>query len=289
MPRRDEREVRAEQAGDEDREDEGVHEVHARPHGTPARERPLEDQVHQLRSDERDREADRVADHEPHAGEQVVDERVADVGLEQRDGEDREPDDVRQVAGLAVGAREEDPEEVEDDRRDEDVRRPVVRLPDQEPGSHRERDAHHRRVRLAHVLAAQRRIRAVVDDLAGAVDEEEGEIRAGRDEHDERVERDLPEQERPVVGEEVAERLADERCRAGARVEPADEAAGERCARHVVGFQIREPHHDGPTGSSKVPRARRLPLRSISSGSIGSARPAGPKSTVPPVAGSKVE
>ena len=92
-----------------------------------------------------------------------------------------------------------------------------------------------------------------------------------------------------MVGEEVAERLADGGRGAAARVEPADEAAGDRGASHVVGFQIREPHHEGPTGSSKFPRARRWPRPSISSGSIGKGRPAGPKRTVPPEAGSKVE
>jgi hypothetical protein len=39
----------------------------------------------------------------------------------------------------------------------------------------------------------------------------------------------------------------------------------------------------------KFPFARRKPCASIDSGSIGSGRPAGPKVTVPPVAGSNVE
>src|SRR5205807_3309985 len=103
--------------------------------------------------------------------------------------------------------------------------------------------------------------------------------------HDERVQRDLAEQERPVVGEEVAQRLAQQRRGAGALVELAD----DRLDHLGLGFLRRTPHHDGPTGPSKLPAARRWPARSTKSGSIGSLRPAGPKVTVPPSAGSNVE
>ena len=55
--------------------------------------------------------------------------------------------------------------------------------------------------------------------------EEERQIDAGADEDHEGVERDLAEQERPVIGKDVAERLADEGRPAGALVEKADDAA----------------------------------------------------------------
>ena len=72
-------------------------------------------------------------------------------------------------------------------------------------------------------------------------------------------------------------------------VSPADDAAGHRSAGHDVGPQTRTPRHPVPTGPPKEPRARRWPRGSISRGTFASGRPAGPNSTVPPVAGSNVE
>ena len=51
-----------------------------------------------------------------------------------------------------------------------------------------------------HLHAAQRRVRAVVDDLAHGGVEEERQVGARQQQDEERVERDLTEQERPVVG-----------------------------------------------------------------------------------------
>ncbi len=222
---------------------------------------PSEQPVHEVLADERDREPHRVADHEPHPRHEVVDERVADVRLEEREREHRHPEPVRQLARLPVRAGEEDAEEVEDDGRDEHVRRPVVRLPEQQARAHGERQVHHRRVGLAHPLAVERRVVvAVEDDLLRRVDEEERQVDPGRNEDDEGVERDLAEQERPVVGKEIAQRLAQERRARGALVEPADGAARDGCSagnRHGCAFQSRTPHHDGPTGPSKLPFARR--------------------------------
>src|SRR5581483_92133 len=110
--------------------------------------------------------------------------------------------------------------------------------------------------------------------------EEEREVRPRGDEDDERVHRDLAEQERPVVGEDVAERLPDQRRRPAAGIEEADGLPDHRrCT----------PHQAGPTGPENPPPARRTPSASTESGSCGSGRPAGPNSTVPPVAGSNVE
>ena len=50
-----------------------------------ARERPAPDQLREVRADERDGQRDRVPDREAHPREQVVDERVAEVALEQRE------------------------------------------------------------------------------------------------------------------------------------------------------------------------------------------------------------
>ena len=73
-----------------------------------------------------------VADREPHPGEQVVHQRVAEVALEQREHEHRQADAVGEVARLAERAGEEDAQHVQHDRGDEDVGRPVVRLAHQQ-------------------------------------------------------------------------------------------------------------------------------------------------------------
>ena len=69
--------------------------------------------------------------------------RVAEVALEQRGEEHRQADQVREVARLAERAGEEDAQQVQHDRGDEDVRRPVVGLADQQPGLHVEREMQH--------------------------------------------------------------------------------------------------------------------------------------------------
>ena len=60
-------------------------------------------------------------------------------------------------------------------------------------------------VRPRHLDAAQRRVGAVVDDLLHRRVEEQRQERAGQQQDDERVQRDLAEQERPVVREDLVE------------------------------------------------------------------------------------
>ena len=126
-------------------------------------ERPAPDECPEVRADKRHREHDGIADCEPHAGEQVVGERIAEVTLEQRGEQHRQADPVRELARLAVRAGEEDAHQVQDDRRHEHVRGPVVRLADQQPGLHVQRDVDDRLVGVAHADAAQRRVRAAGD------------------------------------------------------------------------------------------------------------------------------
>ena len=164
---------------------------------------------------------------------------------------------VRQLARLAVRAGEEDPQQVQHDRDEEDVGGPVVRLADQQARLHVERDVERRAVRLGHLRPLQRRVRAVVDGRRGARLEEERQVDAGRDEDDEAVERDLAEQERPVVGEDVAQRA----CGRAARRRCA--RRGTRTAARITRrLRLRTPHHDGPTGPLKLPAARRSPASS---------------------------
>ena len=62
-----------------------------------------------------------------------------------------------------------------------------------------------------HLDALERHVRAVVVHLGHRGLEEERQERAGEQEDDEAVERDLAEHERPVVGEDLAAELLDDR------------------------------------------------------------------------------
>ena len=181
------------------------------------------DEDGQAGAHDRHRHHHRVRDREAHPREQVVDERVAEEPLEEREHQHQDPDVVDEVTRLAERAREEDAQQVEHDRDHEDVGRPVVGLADEQAGLVLERDVDDRAVGLAHLVALEGLVGPVVDGLRQARLEEEGEVHARRDEHDECVEGDLPEQERPVVGEQVAERLPQERRAAGALVEEAND------------------------------------------------------------------
>ncbi len=173
---------------------------------------------------------------------------------------------------------------MEHDRGDEDVGGPVVRLADQEPRLHVQREVDGGLVRPRHLRTVERRVGPVVRDDGPARLEEEREVDPGRDEDDEAVERHLSEQERPVVREDVAQRLPQERRRRGALVDEPHDAPD-----HGLAFRLRTPHHDGPTAPEKLPAARSSPRPSTARGSWGRSRPAGPKRTVPPAAGSNVE
>ena len=156
-----------------------------------------------------------------------------------------------------------------------------------QPGAHVEAQVHDRSVGLRHVHAAQRCVRAVVDDVLRARVEEEREVHAGDDEDHEAVEGDLAEHERPVVGEDLVEGLAREARAAEAVVEPAHQAvqhhvgpsrievdAGTRMRAARAGRSQRDvittppmhgrktavgPHHDA--GELLVGRARGGPRR----------------------------
>ncbi len=173
---------------------------------------------------------------------------------------------------------------MDDDRGDEDVRGPVVRLAHQEARLDVERDLDDRAVRLAHLRAAEGLDRPLVHDLVRARLVEEREVDAREHEHHERVERHLAEEERPVVGEHVPEELARERRDARALVDRADRSPDHRASALPVA-----PHHDGPGAAENGPAARSSPRGPIRRGSWGSGRPAGPKRTAPAAAGSNVE
>ncbi len=279
LEQRDHREVHRDQAADRRRQNQHVHDVEPRLERLGAGERAAPDRQGNVRADERDRERHRVCDREAHAAREVVGQRVPREPLEDREREQRETDQVVQLARLAKRAGEEDPHQVEQDRRDEDERRPVVGLAHQQARAHLERQVERRGVGPAHAHPIELVVGAVVGRERRRRLEEERQVDAGRDQHDEAVERDLAEQERPVVGEDVAHQLDEPGRGAGTAVERAQPAADHA-------FTL---HHAGPIGPDIWPAASRWPSAPTRSGSWGSGRPAGPKVTVPPVAGSKVE
>ena len=102
----------------------------------------------------------------------------------------------------------------------------MMDLADDEAGADVEAQRDGRLVRLRHVQAAQRRVAALVHDVAAAGMEEEGEVDAGQDEDDEAVHGDLAEQERPVVGEDVIEDVVGELRHAESVVDPTADGSG---------------------------------------------------------------
>jgi hypothetical protein len=183
------------------------------------RELPAEQEERHVGADQGDGEQHALEDAQPGAGEQVVGERVAEQAFGERQGEQDDADDPVELARLAVGAGEEDPQHVAQDRGHEQDGCPVVDLPHEQPATDVEADVQRGRVRLAHVHAVQRRVGAVIDHVGHARLEEEGEEGAGEQQDDERVQRDLAEQEAPVIGEDLPQEPADGRCRAQAVVE----------------------------------------------------------------------
>ena len=240
---------------------------------------------------------DGVGDAQAGAGEQVVGQRVAEDAVEddqQEQGEAHHPVDH---ARTPVGAGEEHAEEVQTERAGEHQGGPVVHLPHEQTGPHVEAQVDDRPVGVGHGDAAQRLVAPVVDDRRRRGVEEERHVDAGDDQDDEAVERDLAEEERPVVGEDVAQLVAQHAAAADVPAHPARRAA-RLGLRHVEGLgqplddralAHRIVHDSGPTGSLKSPVAMRLPAGSIARGSWGSARAAGPPIGRAPSSTSKVD
>src|SRR5690606_26123147 len=133
---------------------------------------------------------------------------------------------------------------------------------------------------------------AVVDGGVGAGVEEERQVDAGQDQDDERVERQLADHERPVVGEDLVEGRPAQLGGAETVVDPAGEAVGQQ----PLGPAPALPRHHrprsqkpGPTGLEKSPVATMKPSSSTPSGSWGSARAAGPNTGLAPSSTSNVD
>jgi len=237
--------VRGDQGQQQGRDQQHVDDVQPGDDDVPG-VRPAEQEVRPVGADDRDGLEHPLGDPQPGPGQQVVGERVTEQPFQQAEREHHDPDQPVQLARLTVGGREEDPEHVHEDRRHEQQRGPVVDLPHQQPAAHIEADVQRGGVGLAHPHAAQRRVHAVVDDLTHARLEEQGQEGAGQQQDDERVEGDLTEQERPVIGVE----LAQERGRHPRRPQPViEEPAG--ALERLFGLALGHPRSQklGPTGS----------------------------------------
>jgi hypothetical protein len=133
-----------------------------------AGERAAEQEHRDVGADHRRRQQGALQEADAGAGQQVVRERVAHEALEHAQHQQREAEEPVDLAGLAERAGEEHPQQVAHDRGHEQDRRPVVNLAHEQPAADVEADVQRRGVRLAHVHAVQRGVRAVVDDVGHA-------------------------------------------------------------------------------------------------------------------------
>ena len=247
--------------GEQDaRDEQHVDDVQARDDHV-ARELATEHEERHVGAEDGRRLDQAVCDPQASAGEQVVGQRVAGEALDDAEQQEQQTDDVVELARLAERAGEEHSHHVHEHRGDEQHRRPVVHLPHQQAAAYVERDVQGRGVGLGHVQAAELVVGALVDDLGHARLEPERQEGAGEQEHDEAPQRDLTQQERPVVGEDLADLLLRRGGEAGPVVDPAQQAAeGVRPWRRgrlgAVGGCMTHVCHPrsqklGPTGSVK--------------------------------------
>ena len=127
-----------------------------------ARELAAEEEERQVRADDRHRQDRALHEADAGAGEQVVGERVAGEAGEHAEDQQQEAEQPVDLARLAERAGEEDAHHVHEHAGEEDQRRPVVDLPDQQTAAHVEADVQRRVERLGHPQALQRHVTAVV-------------------------------------------------------------------------------------------------------------------------------
>jgi hypothetical protein len=225
----DEREVQRDERRHDRREDEDVKDVEPALDRARTRVLAIPGERADVLSEEGQRQSDAVGDGQAHAREQVVGQRVAGEALEDARAEQEDAEHPDRLARLAEGTGEEGAREVGDHRHDEDERGPVMGLADHQPGGDGRGDAQGRVVgggdREARELAEGTGVGGRGRDVGR---EEERQVGAAEDEEGERVERDLAQEERPVLGEDVAQRAADEGARAQALVDEMD-GVGHEC------------------------------------------------------------
>src|SRR5829696_5299577 len=97
-----------------------------------------------------------------------------------------------------------------------------MHLPEQQATANVKRQAQRRGIRLRHRQTAKQIVGALILDLGHRRHEPDGEEDAGEQQDDERVERDLTQQERPVVREDLAEERPEQASDADPLVGPLD-------------------------------------------------------------------
>jgi hypothetical protein len=156
-------------------------------------------------ADDGDRLDDAAGDLQAGPGEQIVGEGVAGEAGGQSESDERDADDPVELTRLAERAGEEHAHHVHAHGGNEEQRRPVVHLPDQQAAAYVKGDVQGGGVGLGHHDALEGDVGAVIDDLDHARLVEQGEEDTGQQHHDEAVEGDLTQHERPVVGEDLLE------------------------------------------------------------------------------------
>ena len=211
--------VRADQRQQDAGDEQHVHDVEPRDDRLTGELAPEEEEGH-VGADHRHRLHEAVGGADAGPGEQVVGQRVAGEALEGAEQQQQAADHPVELAGLAVSAGEEHPEQVHHHRGDEEHRGPVVHLPHQQAAAHVERERHRGVERLGDMDAAQLVVGALVGHLAHAGHEPEGQEHPGQQQDDEAPQGDLAEHERPVVREDLADLLLHGRGQAEALVGP---------------------------------------------------------------------
>ncbi len=111
---------------------------------------PAEQEHRDVRTDDGHRQDRALGEADTRTGEQVVRQRVTGEAGEHAEDEQQEAEQPVDLARLAVRTGEEHPEHVHEHAGQEDDRRPVVDLPDQQTTADVEADVQRRGVRLGH-------------------------------------------------------------------------------------------------------------------------------------------
>ena len=272
----DQGQVHTDERQDDARDQQDVQRVQAR-NDDVAGEVAAEQRPVHPGADQRDSHRDaRQRRAEAGARQQVVGQRVTEETLEHRQDQQQRPDHPVGFAGASERPGEEDAGQVHHDRGGEQQCRPVVDLSDEQAAANLEADVQRGFVRSGHADAAQRLIDAVVGDVCHRRIEEQRQPHAGEQQHEEAVQRDLTEQERPVRRKDLVQLTADRGGRVVARVDRVTLLGGDLCRAWTWAHDVRS-QNAGPTGSMKSPLATKYPSWSIVIGSWARARAAGPK------------
>ncbi len=190
---------------DERRDDEDMQEVEPGNDDSIARIVASKQEEAQVGADQWYRLDDRIGDPDTGTGYQVVGEGVAQEPIDDAQQQHGHAHDPVELARLAERTGEEHPSHMHRDRAQEDVGGPMVGLAHQQAGLHVEGKPDRRGIGLGYLLALEREIAAVIDDLVGGGNVVQRQEHTGSEQHHKRIQGDFPQHERPVVGEDLVE------------------------------------------------------------------------------------